>query len=692
MRHRLLKYLRRLLVVALVLGALGVAAFTWLCYWPLEGKVDDALALVPEELEFVLRADWTDLEGAGWIQETAFEDPLHPWLAENAEARRDELRATLEDIERQINDNIPLPFEWARFGVEKDVLQGEVLAAGNFCRGFGPDRGVPRYQEILLLKRVSWRTRCIAALKHGFVRERLGPRLTCESEGDEIYKLTLADVPVSPREHREGCGGGFVVPPENEWYVRRCKDVLAISNSEPIIRRVAELAEADGPRGSFAARPGFQVGAEQRQVVAGINMEALKSYLVRAAEHFPEIRPLRRFLEPDALEKVNGYLSFAATDLLAGGGEISYVPSLAPDVSRAVYSLADRPVREGIATFVPAKDTFALLSLRVVPDYLLKSLVEDVLTPADRQLWEDNVRRQGEFESLDDFFEDLSTRVDNQAMVAVGRLSSVFDRTEYARWYAEDVDPMPLLAIMVRVKEGADQNDLDAYLSAKVPLLGMSEKLTRLEYRGFTYSRAEIVQKMADFALLSPCFILAHDHLIFTNNETYMRQILDTAADRSVPSLASDETFQVTMGALADRAHLALFVDLEKLTRVPQTAVGAPGEGQAGLLWDERNSWVIEHHDTRAEAIRYRELIRNDYPRNPNAKQQVEMEDRVDRHIEEFKEERYGEFLEERRRELEGLRRLRGLGVTLGATSDTLSARFAVVFREAEDWLRWRRR
>jgi hypothetical protein len=675
LRHRLLKYLKRLLVVGLVLGIIAVAGFTWFCYWPLEGSVDEILTLVPEEVEFVVRADYDEMERTGWVQENVLDDPLHPLLADDARARIDDAKRQIEDLERQINENIPVPFEWARFGVEKDVLPGEFVMAGNFCREFGPDRGPPSWQEILVLKRVSWRTRCVAALKHDFIRQNLGPNLVVEPEGDEIYQLTFRNIRPKPRKLREGCGNGFVVPPDNEWYLRRCKDVIAISNSLPLIRKVAAQAESGTAQGSFAARPGFDLELRDSRVVAAVNMEPLKSYFMKVFQRWPELLPIRRFFDPQARVKVNGHLSFASTDLLSAGADISYVQAHAEDISRAVYSLAERSVREGIANLVPADDTFAMLSLRVDPNYLLKGVVADALTKEQRDQWEENVRNEGEFSSVDEFFDDISTRVGNEATIAVGRLGRVFDEIGYADdFFSGDPDPMPLLAIMVKLKENANQEELQAYLTTKVPLLGVSKELTSVEYRGYTYSRAVLALKTLDYKFVSPCFILANDHLIFTNNEQYMQRILDIAADRNEGSLARDRTFQVTMGSLPERGHVGLFVDVEKLFRVPQTAQGAPGPGNAGFWWDRRNQ--ID--------------IRNEYPARLTPEQDKAKEKRIEEHIKDY-EARFPEYFEIYRREIEGMRRFRGIGLVLGANRDTISARLAAVFRQAEPWLRWRR-
>ncbi len=75
--------LRILLIIAialLVLGAIGVAGFTWLAYWPLEGKIERVEALVPAEVEFLYRTNWAELKAGGWIQRNVFDHPVHPKL------------------------------------------------------------------------------------------------------------------------------------------------------------------------------------------------------------------------------------------------------------------------------------------------------------------------------------------------------------------------------------------------------------------------------------------------------------------------------------------------------------------------------------------------------------------------------------------------------------------------------------
>ncbi len=697
MRKRLLKYLKRVLIAAILLGGIGLAVFSWLCYWPLEGSVDDLLDLVPEDVEFVLRGDYDDLKSTGWVQANVLEDPLHPLLAEQAGRVLDQVKAQMADIEGQINENIPVDF--AKFHTVEDVLEGETCVAGNWCRGFGPDRGPPSWQEILIMTRVSWKTRCIAALRHGFIRDQMGPRLKVSPESDDVFHLTFPFMPVLPERLRTACGGGFVMPPGNEWYLRRVKDVLAISNSKRLIRGVADLAEENGSTRSFATRPGFDIALQPGRITAAVNVAPLHGYLQRVFQYYPALKPIRRFLSPQALEKLSGSVSLGGRDLIEGSAKISYIGQNAPEVQRNVYALGERAVREGISELVPAKDTFAVLSLRVEPKYLLSSIVEDMLAPGDKRLWEENLSTlEGGFDSLDDFFTDLSTRIGTEAMIALGRLSGTFDSVNFTGFWDEAPDAMPALAVMVRVKEGASAGELEEYLATKIPLLGFSKEMERIDYKSFTYMRAQLREKLLDFQLVSPCFLLANNHLILTTNEAYMRQIVETIADRNVPALERDETFRVTMAPLAARGHVGLFVDLEKLTRVPPTSRpedSLPGSDSRGLLWDSRNQWVISAKDPRTEAIRFRSELEARYRRSNgrrplSGQQQDEIEEQVDAHLQEWYD-LYPRFEEEWRKQLEGLRRLRGLGLVLGGTDTDIDAHVALVFRKGEDWLGRRR-
>ena len=695
MRTRLFKWARRLLYVVVAVAILGVAGFTWFCYWPLEGKVDNLLALVPEDAEFVIRGDWESIEDTGWIQENVLENPLHPLIQTEMDKVLAQAKAEMGRVEGQINANIPVDF--AKFHVVDDVLKGEVIVSGHWCPGSGPDHGPPRWQELLIQTRVSWKTRCVSALKHDFIRDQLGPQLTVTPEDDEVYKLVFPFMRISPPQERTICGGGFVIPPENVWYLRRTKDVLSISNSERMIRAVAQLSKDGNTTGSFAGRPGFDIAAKPGKLVAAVNVQPLHSYFTRALVYHPELKLLARFIPPEALEKLSANLSLNGRDLLQGDTKFSYFSSQpqARDVYQNVYALAQTSVKEGISQLVPAKDTFGVLSLRCDPYYLLMSIIQDALTRGDRDLWEKNMRKERdaggfEYNSIEDLVRDLSSRVADHAMVAVARLSSEFDQIEHKEIYSEHPKARMVFAVMVRIKEGGDQDELDEYMSKVVPVMGFERNLKKVKYGNYTYSRATLSQTFLDFAHVSPCFVLAQNYLVLTSNEDYMRLILDAVTQPETDTLASDPTFRVTMGSLPDRGQVGIFVDLEKLTRIPaDTKDGAGGPDERGFLWDRRNAWIQLAKDTREESIRYRQELYKKYGQPRTDEEDERIENMVSSHREIWESDLYPTFEEEYRIYLEQFRRGRGAGLVLAADADTIEASFAVVFREGETWLRW---
>jgi len=693
LRQRLLKYLKRLLILLVILAVIGVAVFTWLFYWPLEGTVDDVLTLVPEDVEFVLRADYDDLKATGWVQENVLDDPLHPELGVQARNALEQLELELQTIQAQIDQQSPVAVDVASF-VEEHILGGEVCIAGNFWEGSSPGRGSPpQWKEILLLKKVSRIARCVSGLQHGFIRRQvqLGPQVELSAESDGVYKFALRGM--QPGRGRPARPGD---PDMSQWFLVRVKDVLAISNNRRIVEDVLALGEDPDGR-SFAARPGFDIPQTPGRINAAVNLDPLHVYFNRIFDYYPDLKALRRFLPPEALVKLSGNLSLEGVDMLQGGGAIHYVDTTveSEDVIRNVYSLPPRRVSEGIAALVPARDTFAVLSLRTNPEYLLNKIVFEALPAEIRKLWRDNLRANPEagFASVPEFFEDLSTRIGDEAMVAMGRMGEIYDKVDFPEWYSEEPEPLPALAIMVKLGEGATQEELQEYISSKIFLLGMEKELDRIEFGNFTYSRAKLKVETLDYKYVRPCFIVVQNHLVMTSTEGYMRQILETVRDNENNALAQDETFRVTMGALPDDGHVGIFVDVEKLTRVPRSIrldpddpadrdLGAPGT--RGFLWDQRNSWVIQNKDERTEAIRFRRAERRKFPERMNAQQEIVLEDRVDEHMDRWLM-RYPEFLEEYRRSLQTGRRLRGVGLVLGSRGTTLDARFAAVLRKRGD-------
>ncbi len=693
MRQRLFKYAKRLLIVLLVLGLIAVAVFTWLLFWPLEGDVEDILALVPEDVEFVLRCDYDDLKRTDWAQQNVFQDPLVPAMGVQAKRALDQIDLELQTIQAQFSQQSPVEID-VKSWVEENVLAGEVCIAGNFWQHSSPRRGEPpQWKELLVLKRVSWLARGVSGLQHDFIREQIqpGPGVELTAESDRIWKFKLPQQQPVSRERRPGD------PDMTQWYMARVLDVIAVTNNRELIDNVLALGEDPDGR-SFARRPGFEIPQTPGRIHAAVNLEPMRKYLHRTYDFNPNLAPLRRFLPPEALTKMSGHISLESTELLRGGARISFIAS-DPDseaVQRHVYGLPQREVASGIAELVPAKDTFAVLSLRATPEYLLNKVVWGAFPEETRKLYKDNLREnpQAGFSTVEEFFDDLSTRIGDEAMVALGRMSNIYDRVDFPEWYSEEPAPIPAMAIMVRLGEGATQAELEQYLSEKVFILGLDGKLDRITHGDYTYSRGALKIETLDYKYVRPCFAVVSNHLVMTTTEGYMRQIIDTVRDPSRSAMAQDETFRATMGSLPDRGHLGLFVDIEKLTRVPASIrwnandpkaidMGAPGT--RGFLWDMRNDWVINEKDDYAESVRYRAEVRRQYPAGKLSPQQEdEIDKRVDDYIENQWLARYGDFLEEYRKSLEDLRRLRSFGLVLGAVGPELDARFVSVFRQAE--------
>jgi hypothetical protein len=684
-RQRLKKILKRLLLIGLVIGLIGVVVFTWLCYWPLESKVESIDLLIPRPVEFVLRGEYADLKSTGWLQANVFDDPIHPLVEEQVEANFGSIQAELERMEEMIKGFIPLGL--IDVDLEREALHGEALVAGVFCESTRPPE-LPQWQELLVLKRLNWKARAAFAafLNHGFIRDNAVHRNIAQiSEAkDGIYRVLLPQVRVRPEQMR-GCGGGEIMPPDNIVYLARIRDVFAFSNSLPLIEEAVRLSERAADSGeSILARPDFDIQAKKGSVVAALDLEPLHGYLTRLLDDpTSATRVLLRYLSVLQLNRLNGSLSLEDPTLIRASGRVDFRTAGMDQEIMRMYRMAPVPIGAGMADFVPAKDTFMLAALRTDPMHFFQTLVRDVATPAQKQLLEENLREVGAYKTLEEFFRDLATRLDDRAAFSLGRLSSKFDTVDYADWFNEDDRPMPALAFMIKIREGAKPEEVDEFLRDKVKLLGFGDDLQVKEYAGLTYTRAQMIQKFRDFKLVTPCWMLAQDTFIFSTNEDYFRQILDTLKDPTL-SIAKDNRFRTTLGMLGNEGNLSLYLDLEKVLRVPPDAL--PGSQPRGFAWDWRNEWITAEKDPRFHSqAQFQKYVREFQARNgvrPNAQQQGELWDRVDTWAE-VQRERYPEFVEEYRQMLEGYRRLNSLGVLVtGGVADELQVEFVVQLRE----------
>jgi hypothetical protein len=481
-----------------------------------------------------------------------------------------------------------------------------------------------------------------------------------------------------------------VIPPENVWFMARVKDVIAFGSSESILREVLYLQEFPDSGRSYLSRPWVRLDAPSNAVAASLDLHPLENYLVRLLEmQGSPVTILQRYLTLTALDRMNGTLALPSKDLLQVETDIRYQPSQLAEGIQEVYALRPGRLASSVAALLPAEDTFGALLLRTSPLHLIEGIYEDVLTPGDRELWNNNLRRMGKYQDIHEFFAEFAGKLSDTAAIAVGRVSDVFDGIDYTDFYTDTdlPDPnWPALAMMVRLKTGVLPAELDEYLAERVPLLGGSSELEKVEYRGLTYTLIKQEMKIADYALMKPAYILAQDHFLFATNESYFRKILDTMVDsKAHPSLASDPTFRSTMQRLDEETHLTFFLDLDKLFTVPPHR--GPGTQPRGFLWDQRNLWVLKNRHPRTEAIRFRdELNRAHIQKNgrpPTTQESEEIEARVEERWDSWMDQ-YPAFEEEYREDLSGYGRLRSFGASIRAKRPSLKVRFALLLDSPE--------
>ena len=603
------------------------------------------------------------------------------------------LLAELEAVEAEINAQIPLGI--VDFSVERDVLSGELMIAGVFCEDTRPPAG-PTWQEILVLKRLPWKPRAAlaAALGHEWIRDAAVPanqaRLA-EQNRAGVFKITVDPriIPVRPELQRSGCGRGFIMPPDNEWYVFQYRDVVAISNSKPIIDGVQRLSISSGdPELGIGARDSFDIsGREPGTVTAWADLEPLHRYLNRAREEYGAAAKLvTRFVNIGTLRRMQAKVDLNNPEMLSASIDVQMrteglrrFPYL-----DEVYSLAPESMAEGISHFVPADSTFFAATLRMQPEHFFDGLVQDYLSANEREQINSRLRSMGEYTELDQFLGELAERLGNTSYIAVGRLDETFDEIEYDDWFAGEHDPFAGFAFMTRIREGTSLDEINEFLSKRVPLLGFSKEFERKEHMGIPYTRISLDIETRDFALLSPCWLLAQDHFVFSTNEDYFKKVIETIVEPS-KSLANDNNFRVTMNRLSDKGHLGVFLDLDKLLAVPETS--EPGGQPRGYAWDNRNQWVLQYRDSRQPAIDKRQELVNEFKRRNRGRMPNDDEwDKIEMQVDDFVDAwqaGYPDYIEEFRRELEAYRRFRALGLVMGAGGASLSAEAVLLLDEA---------
>ncbi len=670
-------------------GGAGLAGFTWFAYWPFEGRVDRVEALVPVDVDFLYRTSWRELKTSGWVQKNVFDDPVHPDLdpaqmvVSAPRAPRETLRdafARIPEQEAEINAQIPgavhvlqgLVFGTTEFRVEKDLFPGEIVAAGRWCGGGSPQEGPPRWREILLLTRVSAQVKfAFEAVRHEFGRERAVARedlqLTATPEG--LLRVELLNSP--PPRRRQTCEGGFEAAPTNVWYVARVKDVLAISNAEDLAGKVKGVAAGEGDAALWGRD--FEMERPDGGVAAALDLVGLRSYLTRffADADGQKIGSfVGKFLAVDSLETAKATVAWPTTaSPSARGRAVRRGRRMRefPDVA-ATYDQPLQSVAGGIYRLLPAKDTALVVQLSTPPRALLRA-VYDVLDVNDRKLITARVgemssrRRANGQEAYDDvygFLDDLATQLGSSSVVAVARVAGAFTDDMYREWYSsEEPDPTATLAIMVKIKDGARQADVDAFLAERVAALGALAPEPVTSPDGIEYSRIQFVDLPRQYRLVQPAFKVHDGYLVLATREEYLLEILKVmrGGPGAPASFVSTKSFQDVARSLPGEATLSLHVN---------------GDALREIAWDFRNSVVRRRNDDNEHAMKFRaqrmaELARARGSRSDFAEDKKLVDVEVAEEMRRFRSEGYRELVAAYRRELDATRRIAGFGFAIAA-------------------------
>lgn len=682
------RWWKRLLVTVAVLAVVGLAGFTWFAYWPLEGSVDRVEALVPVDVDFLYRTSWKELKASGWIQRNLLDDPVHPDLdpqqvvvsgpREPRQTLRDAF-ARIPEQEAEINGQIPgalhvlqgIVFGTTEFRVEKDLFPGEIVAAGRWCGGGSPQEGPPRWREILLLTRVSSQVKfAFEAVRHDFVRERAvaRPDLQMTATPDGLLRVELLGAP--PPRRRQTCEGGYEVAPTNVWYVARVKDVLAISNSEDLAAKVKGVAAGEGDAALWGRD--FEMERPEAGVAAAVDIVGLRSYLTRffADADGQKIGSfVGKFVAVDSLDSAKATVA-PSDDGISVRADVRFADGRMrefPDVA-ATYDQPLQSVSGGICRLLPAKDTALVVQLSTPPKALLRA-VYDVLDVNDRKLIAARVaemsarRRANQQEAYDDvygFLDDLATQLGSSSAVAVARVSGAFTDDMYREWYSsDDPDPTATLAIMVKIKDGARQADVDAFLAERVAALGALAPEPVTSPDGIEYSRIKFVDLPRQYRLVQPAFKVHDGYFVLATREDYLLEILKVmrGGPGAPASFVSTPEFQAVARSLPSEATLALHVAADPLREI---------------AWDFRNTVIRRRHDDNEHAMRFRaqrmaELARARGGRSDFAADKQQVDEEVSAEMARFRSEGYRELVAAYRTELDATRRIAGFGFAIAA-------------------------
>jgi hypothetical protein len=459
--------------------------------------------------------------------------------------------------------------------------------------------------------------------------------------------------------------------PMNVWWVQRVKDVIAITNSEDLAQKVKALGAGGADRA--IDRPGFDVERPEGSIAASLDLVGIRSYLVRLFSTGEQASPmsafLGKFLAVDSLDRATATVE-PREDGVKIRADVKFSDAKLREFRDVVatYDLEPAPVADGILRLLPAQDTAMVAQVRTPPRALLGAML-DVASKDDQQLFASHVRKVGAdrraagkegYDNTEQFLDELAKQLGSTTAIAVARIPAVFDKAKYDTWYLnEDPVPLPSVALIVKIRDGARQEDVDEFLSDRAGALGMGAPQRVKSPNGIEYSRLRFDVKPADLELVEPGFLVHDGYFIVCTREEYLLRILDVMGGRGASSITSSPEFRAAMGSLPSSATVAIY---------------ANGETLRALLWDRRNPHVRETHDEalhersfRAQRIAEAGRANGNRPLTMDKDFQTRIQADVTEEMKRFRTEGYAQFIAEYRAELDHMKRIAAFGAVLSA-------------------------
>lgn len=449
-------------------------------------------------------------------------------------------------------------------------------------------------------------------------------------------------------------------PGETIGFLWRSEDIVAFALQEHLVREVAALASCPPAELALAALADGAPETPRVGLAAHADLsEAGSLVLQRLVEVGYPLALLRHWLPPGMLEGLGVTLDAESTQVLSGHATIAAeMGRLQPEV-RAIYR-APPPPHARIAGRVPARDTIAMLGVTGHAPHVVRALLWEGLDWGQRSALKSRLRRRDAADAL----EGAALLFGDQWGLAL-RAAERHGRSP----------PGVSWALLVETATGVRAEDVGARLLALSE--GIGGNVQRRTYRGHELIGLDPAADVPWPSSLPRAFFVASEFSVFASDEVYLERFVDTLVDpEAAPPILRTAGWMDTMAELPQAAHATAFVDLCALLHSP-AAPGAEG-GRGGLLWELQRNRLRGPAAAREAAIRrLREQLKEARRKLRKAITSFHRglaEDSVaaiERRLERME-------ASDSHHPMHALQHLRGLGVTMTATTDALEVELRV--------------